>query len=169
MPMLISQSDYNELLRAVASRISDEIDEGNTDPEDIARKVVEIPVTNVLGLQIIDPPDPNAKFAVWAEVHTDDRVYEVVFDAVKWFEKATDEQILSLATEGWGCDATSDEIPLGSGPNPDIQALFDYLGHKNKGGTELGYGCTVDEMDARNWIKVNRKLLWSTMVRDGLD
>lgn len=46
----------------------------------------------------------KASFKIKAEVHTDDHIYEVNFDAEPWFAQASDKEILEVAECGWGGD-----------------------------------------------------------------
>lgn len=93
-----------------------------------------------------------------AEAHSDDSVFEVEFDAVNWFEKATDEQIRELAEIGWGGN-TADEIAqfckIG---NAALVDMFGYLA-RIAGTKNGGFECTVDRASVELWLNKFRPLL----------
>ena len=53
-----------------------------------------------------------------ANVHTDDRLYDVNFDATAWFERASDQEIIELAECGWRDDYPADAVPIHGLPQP---------------------------------------------------
>jgi hypothetical protein len=95
---------------------------------------------------------------VAAEVHTDDRCIEVKFDAAKWFETATAEDIMRLAEDGWGghlgADAVAQDL---DGRCPEVtkfwvakRAVDVCRGHTQ------GFECHVDETQAMKWLRKRR-------------
>jgi len=86
-----------------------------------------------------------------AEVHSDDRAYEIDFDATHYFEKASDREILELAATDWGGDYPGDEVARFFNLNPKIVAMFEYL-EKH----DMGFECHVNEKDAVKWLKEHR-------------
>lgn len=95
-----------------------------------------------------------------AECHSDDRIYEVSFDATPWFEQATDEEIIELAYCGWGGDYAADIVATDlPGDNKELAALFSYLAviasipHKRD---EKGFEVHVNETEAMVWLDVHR-------------
>ena len=87
-----------------------------------------------------------------AEAHSDDRVFEVDFDATRWFKQASDEQITALIGCEFGGDYPADEVAVESSNWVyDLQPLFDYLER-----VDCGFECHVDETDARAWLRANR-------------
>lgn len=109
-----------------------------------------------------------------AEVHSDDHNIEVEFDAVPWFQQATDDEILDLAGCGWGGDYPADAVArffsdsnsVGDALNQDIAGLFDYLEIiKNDPFKEdqSGFECHVDEASAMKWLETNRPALFQQL------
>ena len=93
-----------------------------------------------------------------ANVHTDDRHYDVDFDATAWFEQASDQEIIELADCGWRGDYPADAVAeFMADHNNQIQRLFDYLSHDPRTGKDpIGFECSVNEGDARAWLKEHR-------------
>lgn len=88
-----------------------------------------------------------------AEVHSDDRVFEVSFDATPFFEKASEEEILNLYRCGWGGDYPADEVArFFIDKNDEVNRLFDYLSRVRG----VGFECHVDSITAKEWLKKNR-------------
>src|SRR5437879_738008 len=79
------------------------------------------------------PPPGMSRPPIEAEVHSDDGVHEVTFDAALWFAQATDDEIRDLAKCGWGGDYPADAVALffeDSDPGDGAVAeLFAYLHH----------------------------------------
>ena len=87
-----------------------------------------------------------------AEVHSDDFVFDVAFDATSWFKQASNQEILNLAMCNWGGDYVADEVAQYlSETNKDIENLLDYVTKKN-----LGFECHVNKNDALKWLKKNK-------------
>ena len=93
-----------------------------------------------------------------ANVHTDDWHYDVDFDATAWFEQASDQEIIELADCGWRGDYPADAVAeFMADHNNQIQRLFDYLSHDPRTGKDpIGFECSVNEGDARAWLKEHR-------------
>jgi hypothetical protein len=92
-----------------------------------------------------------------ADCHSDDRIYEAKFDAVKWFEQAKPEEILALANCDWGGDYPADEVALFMAEhNEDIEAMFTYIDKVANTRRACGFECHVNEEDARKWLTANR-------------
>lgn len=90
---------------------------------------------------------------VSAEVHSDDFVFKVSFDATSWFERAPDKAIVDLIACGFGGDYPADEVALSyEESNSDIGALMDYC----RGQSEVGFECHVHEPDAEIWLRERR-------------
>jgi hypothetical protein len=103
-----------------------------------------------------------------AEVHTDDYHYEVAFDALPWFEQASDQEIIALARCGWGGDYEADEVAeFCADHNAQVARLFDYLSHGPRMGRDsVGFECRVDNNAALVWIKTNRPALSDKLPDD---
>jgi hypothetical protein len=91
-----------------------------------------------------------------AEVHSDDFVHQVQFDAEKWFGRASAEEIIDLAQCGWGGDYAADEVAqFMEDQNPEIAALLEHCRSK----VECGFECHIQPFDALNWLKHHRPAL----------
>jgi len=91
-----------------------------------------------------------------AECHSDDHASEVEFDAVRWFENASETEILNVAAEDWKFGYATDEIAMDEAEhNENVTAMFAYIEVRGKVET-MGFGCSVDSNDAMRWLKENR-------------
>lgn len=103
-----------------------------------------------------------------AEVHSDDRVHKIAFDASAWFLQAGESKILELANIGWRGDLPADEVALFfKDTNPDISALFDYtLSIQNVREKKdcCGFECSVDEKEAIAWLMHHRQSIGLSLV-----
>lgn len=104
----------------------------------------------VAGEIIISANCPNKKYIIPAEVHSDDYVYSIEFDALEWFMQANDEDIQELQDYDFGGDYPSDDIALFQN-NLDIKNLFAYIEKQN-----IGFECRVNKEAAIKWVKENR-------------
>jgi hypothetical protein len=92
-----------------------------------------------------------------AECHSDDYVYEVNFDATKWFQEATDQEIRDLAGCEWGGDYPADAVAqYFEDTNAEIGAMFDYLYRVRNQRDAPGFEVHVEEEDATRWLAENR-------------
>jgi hypothetical protein len=100
-----------------------------------------------------------------AEAHSDDRVFEVDFDATPWFATATDEQITELAACGWANDypadaVVNDLIDHGIGETTDdLTHMMAYVTRKK----DMGFECSVEEDEAMAWLDANKPELAATI------
>ena len=106
-----------------------------------------------------------------AECHTDDRIYEITFDAVHWFRQATDKEILALYHCGWNRDYPADSVAqFSSDYYTKVADMFEYLDVRNKGqggtGDTVGFECVVDDGPAMKWLKEKRNFLWQAIERE---
>jgi hypothetical protein len=98
----------------------------------------------------------SLKLAIEAETHSDDRRFEVEFDARKWFEQASDEAILKLAEVNFGGDYPADDIAQWmAGHHPQIRDMFKYISVMD----DVGYEVYVNEESALAWLRHNRPKL----------
>ena len=110
-------------------------------------------------------------FVIEAEVHSDDHVIEVSFDAEAWFTSATDEEIIELAETGWGGDYAADDVAQSLEEfNLEIEQLFDYVFIRNHGGGNtrrdaIGFEVHIKEEDAIEWLKNNRASVYAATER----
>lgn len=93
-----------------------------------------------------------------ANVHSDDYVYEVDFDATLFFEQATSEQLADLIECDFGGDYPADDVARHfDDENQEITTLLDYCRRKD----ECGFECHVNSDDAAEWLKANRPALYA--------
>jgi hypothetical protein len=68
-----------------------------------------------------------------AECHSDDRAVEVDFDALVWFQNASDDEISNLIRCGFGGDYPSDEVAIWTAErNEDVATMFKYIEQRGK-------------------------------------
>jgi len=88
-----------------------------------------------------------------AEVHSDDCVYEVDFDALPWFQQANYDEIMALANYDWGGDYEADVVAeYVADSDEKVSQLFDYVEAKES----MGFECHVDKDSAMAWLKEYR-------------
>jgi hypothetical protein len=93
-----------------------------------------------------------------AEVHSDDYLVEVEFDAEPFFLAATAEKILALAACGWGGKEPADAVAeYMETRDKAVGRLFTYLSFEPRSyGEPVGFECHVDEGDALAWLAAQR-------------
>lgn len=96
-----------------------------------------------------------------ATAYSDDRLYEVDFDATPWFDSADGNAILRLAACGWRGDYPADQvvydtIDYGIGEASDkLKEMMGYVARKK----DMGFECEVDKQQALDWLQSNRPRL----------
>jgi len=121
-------------------------------PDGEWQHVIDLPVS----------PVPAPRGSAEAEVHSDDHVHEVDFNAAAWFEKATEQEILDLVGCDWGGDYPADAVAeFMQTKDHRIRDLFDYLDRMNhgcetSGRDTVGFECHVDPDDAMEWLSQYR-------------
>lgn len=101
-----------------------------------------------------------ASLVIPAEVYTDDYYEEARFDAAKWFEEATDDEVLELARCGWGGEYASDRVAEWTANlNPSVRAVLDSTG-RVRGRKMVGFECHVSEPSAMRWLAKHRPALF---------
>jgi hypothetical protein len=97
------------------------------------------------------------RIIISAEVHSDDHLHEVTFNALPWFEAANDNDIFALYQIGWGGEAEADEVALAlESREPDIAALYQHTLATKHFKDPVGYECNVDAEDAMTWLQNHR-------------
>ncbi len=95
-----------------------------------------------------------------AECHSDDRKFEIDFDATPWFEQATPEQLRALRDCEWGGDYPADEVAqFMDGRHDGINSMFRYIEASNaaeRSCDRVGFECHVNEEDACEWLMEHR-------------
>lgn len=103
----------------------------------------------------------KSKVLIKAECHSDDRVYEVEFDAASWFKKASREEIIALAECGWGNDYPADAVAhFMAEHSEEVADMFGYLERIAEIPSKCdiaGFVCSVNEDDAIGWLINNRR------------
>lgn len=96
----------------------------------------------------------NGGAIIRAEVHSDDFARTADFDATPWFLEASKGAIVELAECGWRGDYPADRVAqFIARQNPEVEKVLDYATLQS----EMGFECSVNEADARAWLKENRK------------
>ena len=121
---------------------------------------------SVSDMETLSGDEIAAKFGlVRAEIHSDDRVFEVSFEASSWFVGASAGDILTLAQEEWGRCEEADAIGRRFESNPRVATLFKYIQAKSAGSRDtMGFEVTVNEIDAMVWLRQQRYGLWAQLV-----
>ena len=114
-------------------------------------------------------PRPLLSPAVTAGGHSDDRQFEVSFDAAAWFAQATDDEIFALYRIGWSGDYEADAVlDYFRDKDVDVTALYDYLEATHREGSRqpVGFECSVNGDEALVWLKVHRPALFLRVFAD---
>lgn len=99
------------------------------------------------------PERPQKKFIIGAEVHSDDQQAAVEFEALGWFEQASDDDIKGLMRIGFGGDYEADWVAQWAAEhNPWVQHVFDYVAECSEFTDQMGFECHVNEHDAYVWL-----------------
>ena len=100
------------------------------------------------------------KFNITAEAHSDDRVFEVPFDALPWFQQASDEEVIKLARCGWGGDYPADHVAEFMVDHvPALAEMFGYIERLARKRRDTGFECHVNKKEALAWLKANKPVL----------
>lgn len=107
-----------------------------------------------------DMAAPAADPVIPAETHSDDYQFQIEFDALAWFEQASDNELTALAECGFGGDYPADAVAEFFEDRPEgqeIAAMLDYSRASVRGISEtVGFECHVDQAAAERWIKAHR-------------
>lgn len=101
-----------------------------------------------------NPADPFLAHLVpiKAEVHDDGHRIKAEFDARRWFDQASDNEILELARCGWGGNYPADEVAcFMEDHDEEVAKVFAVVE-----ACQDGFECHVDEQDALRWLAKNR-------------
>lgn len=109
----------------------------------------------------------NTVLPVSTTVCSDDNKVCAQFDSSKWFEQATDDEIMTLGCGAeWGASDTADDIAhYYVNTNPEVANVFHYLGQRADARKLCSYECHIDPVSAMAWLKVNRPHL-HRLLRD---
>ena len=106
--------------------------------------------------KFFDHIDEDEKAVIPAEVHSDDHAIEVTFNALHWFEQASDEEIQGLIDCDFGGDYPADAVSDWTRDyDPEVAKMYEYIEarHPIDG---IGFECQVARGDAEEWIRDNR-------------
>lgn len=123
------------------------------DPVNVA---IECETCNTVLLDFNAPghaePDYGSARVV-ATAWSDDKRVEVTFDAADWFAHASDDDIVELADDSWGCAYSADRVAQHF-EETTTKPLFDYLDVAGPmaDGDPVGFECDVSEEQALAWI-----------------
>lgn len=113
---------------------------------------------------------PDEPVLIEAKAYSDDRLYEVEFDAAPWFKDASADAIITLANNGWGDCETADDIALRiEDANPAVQSMLNYCRATQRSRRSVGFVCRVDPEQAMQWLKSNRKSIWARIICEDND
>ena len=97
---------------------------------------------------------------VTARVWTDDKVFDIKFNAVSWLKQATKKNIIDLYWCGFGHDYPADKVAhFMADHNIEIASMFQYL-EVLKGKNDVGFEVEVNAEQMLQWLKVNKPELW---------
>lgn len=111
--------------------------------------------------------------SIGADMHSDDYVAQAKdVDVSAWFEQASDEDILSLATHDFGaCDKADEIARFMENRNDEIGKVFAYLafGPKMPNGDAVGFSVSVVLNDVRIWAHTRRPHLVAALYENDDD
>jgi hypothetical protein len=95
--------------------------------------------------------------SIRAEVHDDNHIFEVEFDATPYFAQASLEEIVELAQTDWAYDYPADAVALffEDGPHKidEIEDLMEYTRRTQGRRGAIGFGCSVTSEDVYAWLE----------------
>ena len=101
-----------------------------------------------------------------AEVHSDDFIWKVDFDAVDWFKQASPKEIVDLHKIDWRGDYPADVVAeFFAGINDDIGSTLDHC-RKLHRLRPMGFECSVNAKDALLWLADNRPEVFKLLEED---
>lgn len=111
--------------------------------------------------------DTGLSNSIRAEVHSDDYRYQVEFDATKWFEQASDKEIMGLAQCGWGGDYAADAVAeYFEDTLEEIAQLMNYCCATTGSREPVGFEVKVNCDDAIAWLEQHRPDVWAKLRID---
>lgn len=106
-------------------------------------------------------------FTIPAEAHSDDRVIEAKFDALPYFKKASDKQLIDLAACGMSHDYPADEVAqVCADSDPGVRKLFSYIDMVAGTPKKCGYECKVESSPAFRWLATYRPSVTLKILED---
>lgn len=158
-----SEAVKKELDRLARTKAGPDRDDEDDKPEDVSCANcgrTDLPLHTNGQCAECGPNGENAP-RIAAECHSDDRLYSAGFNAVPWFQRAKDSDILDLAAVDWGDEYAADEIGMFMATFvPDVERMFDYIERYNQAHKEhIGWVCTVNKDDVLQWLESHRPQL----------
>lgn len=125
--------------------------------EDDAQKVQ---ADDDLSQSIIDEYFPMARVEtlpkVVAYVHANNYFFDATFNATPWFEQASDEEIVTLASAGWTGEAAESVAHFAEAYSEYVNIVLDYCRRKESQGKPVGFTVEIHPGTALEWVKQNR-------------
>jgi hypothetical protein len=109
-------------------------------------------------------------FTIPAEVHSDDHKATAKFDALPYFIRATDDDLVELVQCDFGGDYPADEVARHLADlDEGVGRVFTYLSFEPTSfGETVGFECHVEEGPALLWIKEHRSGLYQRLLDEDL-
>lgn len=121
-------------------------------------------IARPLPLPLMAPSQAAAR--AWAPAHqeriaarfwTDDRTFEVVFDARPWLEQADERALSAVVNTGFASDACVDDVALWTeqqGLSVDLSEAMAYVSavQRSRSGRNFGFECALDARDVLCWL-----------------
>lgn len=112
-------------------------------------------------------PGPYVKAEFW----TDDRVFEVEFDARPYLMQASDTALADIIEAGYRGDYSTDyvaEYVNDNGLNQDLAEAFAYIGAIQKSGrkNDIGFEVSVDDQSFLRWMDEQRPVALACALCD---
>lgn len=120
----------------------------------------------LLGVSVQERPVEGYAFA---EVHSDDRVYEAEFNAAFWLSKASEAEVVALAKEEWKTCEIADRVAEAAERfSPEVQEVMTYTQRMHQAGKSIGFECSVSDIDAMAWLNRYRPDVAAAVVLEGM-
>jgi hypothetical protein len=104
--------------------------------------------------------ETQSAFEVPATFWTDDRIYEVKFDAAPALQASHDDQLERILWWGTSDNVAMDAIALYMNDfNPSIAQGLNHVWALREKGHEMGFECQMDVRKFRQWMDANRRLV----------
>lgn len=109
----------------------------------------------------LDDENPEIRRdAVVARVWSDDKVFNIKFDAVPWLKEASDSDISDLYQVGFSRDYPADKVArFMEERSTEIAGMFQYI-EVLRGKKDIGFDVEVNAEQMLLWLKLNKPQLW---------
>lgn len=126
----------------------------------------------------------TTKAVIPAKITTDDGAFEVKFNALKWFEQASEPDLFGLGLAEWGGDYKSDAVATFIARfDEDVARVFRYIelrneavGHddstaslraiRDRVANMIGFDVHIDSTAAMTWLAVHRPKIHLSMLKE---